>query len=222
MTEVSSEEPKASPILEEVWAPWTPSPAGYSRRAIRNAPRQYAAAVVPRIANERVALSQETQTILDAATIETVRFDATEAHRVVPFTPLLLRSESVASSRIEKLTSSARKVLEAEVTGRGSANANLIVANTRQMAAAVENARADVQGIVEMHRILLGQSSPNIAGRLRDQQVWIGGSDHSSAGALFCSAAPPAPRDVDEGPRHVHATRRHAGAGAGGDCARAV
>ena len=173
------------PKVDSETLPWTPSPAGYSRRAIRNAPRQYAAAVVPRIANERVALSQETQTILDAATIETVRFDATEAHRVVPFTPLLLRSESVASSRIEKLTSSARKVLEAEVTGRGSANANLIVANTRQMAAAVENARADVQGIVEMHRILLGQSSPNIAGRLRDQQVWIGGSDHSSAGALF-------------------------------------
>lgn len=165
--------------------PWTPSPDGYSRRAIRNAPRRYEAALVPRIAASEVELSPETQTILDTATIEAVRFDTAEAHRVVPFTPLLLRSESVASSRIEQLTSSARKLLEAEVTGRGSANANLIVANTRQMAAAVESAKADVQGIVEMHRILLEQSAPEIAGRLRHQQVWIGGSDFSPSGALF-------------------------------------
>lgn len=148
-------------------------------------PREYEAAVVPKIANQQLALAEETRALVEQATVTLVRFDATDAHRVVPFTPLLLRSESAASSRIEQLTSSARKVLEAEVTGRGRGNAALIAANTRQMEAAVERARASVDGIVEMHEILLADSAPEIAGVLRLSQVWIGGSDYSPADAMF-------------------------------------
>ena len=125
-------------------------------RATRKVPRSYEAAVVPRIADLPVDLG--TRSLVEEATIAAARFDATVASRIVPFAPLLLRSESVASSRIEQLTSSARKVLEAEATGRGSGNAALIVANTRLMRAAVNSGEASADGIVAMHRVLMEES----------------------------------------------------------------
>lgn len=183
------------PRVETETLSWSPAPDTYPRRAAKRIPREYEAAVVPKIANQQLALAEETRALVEQATVAAVRFDTTDAHRVVPFTPLLLRSESAASSRIEQLTSSARKVLEAEVTGRGRGNAALIAANTRQMEAAVERARASVDGIVEMHRILLTDSAPEIAGVLRNAQVWIGGSDYSPAGAMF---VPPHQRHLGE------------------------
>ena len=183
------------PRVETETLPWSPAPDSYPRRAAKRMPREYEAAVVPKIANRQLTLTEETRALVEQATVAAVRFDTTDAHRVVPFTPLLLRSESAASSRIEQLTSSARKVLEAEVTGRGRGNAALIAANTRQMEAAVERARASVDGIVEMHRILLTDSAPEIAGVLRNAQVWIGGSDYSPAGAMF---VPPHQRHLGE------------------------
>lgn len=183
------------PWVETETLPWSPAPDTYPRRAVKRMPREYEAAVVPKIANQQLALAEETHALVERATVAAVRFDTTDAHRVVRFTPLLLRSESAASSRIEQLTSSARKVLEAEVTGRGRGNAALIAANTRQMEAAVARARASVDGIVEMHRILLTDSVPEIAGVLRGAQVWIGGSDYSPAGAMF---VPPHQRHLTE------------------------
>jgi Fic family protein len=44
-----------------------------------------------------------------------------------------------------------------------------------------------------MHRALLGQSDPDIAGRWREQQVWIGGAHTSPHGATF---VPPHHRHV--------------------------
>lgn len=183
------------PRVETETLPWSPAPDSYPRRAAKRMPREYEAAVVPKIASQQLTLTEETRALVERATVAAVRFDTTDAHRVVLFTPLLLRSESAASSRIEQLTSSARKVLEAEVTGRGRGNAALIAANTRQMEAAVERARASVDGIVEMHRILLTDSAPEIAGVLRSAQVWIGGSDYSPAGAMF---VPPHQRHLGE------------------------
>lgn len=183
------------PRVETETLPWSPAPGTYPRRAVKRMPREYEAAVVPMIASQQLTLTEQTHALVERATVEAVRFDTTDAHRVVPFTPLLLRSESTASSRIEQLTSSARKVLEAEATGRGRGNAALIAANTRQMEAAVARARANVDGIVEMHQILLADSAPEIAGVLRGAQVWIGGSDYSPAGAMF---VPPHQRHLTE------------------------
>lgn len=173
--------------------PWASSTQELSRRAARNSPRTYESALVSPIAQAELELPSDTLALVERATIAATRFDATEAHRIIPFTPLLLRSESVASSGIEHLTSSARRILEAEVTGRGSANATLIVANTRQMAAAIEHSGATVEGIRGMHRILLAESAPDIAGVFREQPVWIGGSDHHPGGALF---VPPHQRHI--------------------------
>lgn len=54
-------------------------------------------------------------------------------------------------------------------------NATLIVANTTATSAGVELAAelAD-ESVLSMHEALLGHDEPDIAGRWRDQPVWIG------------------------------------------------
>jgi Fic family protein len=176
--------------------PWV-SRAPMSSRARNRQPSEYRSAVPPAISQVRdVAshLSPETLALADRATIAVTRFDVTQAAAVLPFTPLLLRGESVASSRIEHLTSSARKVMEAELLGVSRGNAGLIAAATSQMTEAVQSTGAPtVESLRTMHRLLLESSAPDIAGTYRTDPVWIGGSDAHPVDSLF---VPPAPGRV--------------------------
>ena len=149
------------PAIQTETLPWSPATEQLSRRAAKRQPSEYRAAKVAPIGKLPLELSAQTSALIEEATITAVRFDATESNS------LLLRSESVASSRIEQLTSSARKVLEAEITGNTRGNAGLIAANTRQMAEAVESGEPTVKSILQMHRVLLEHSAPAIAGQLR-------------------------------------------------------
>ncbi len=167
--------------------PWNADGAGPASRTARRRVRgPYTAAIVPPIAERPVPLSGELAAAVDDAAAEVARFDAEIGHEIAPFSAVLLRSESAASSKIENLTASARAIAEAELHHHGGRNATLIVANERAMTAAIALAeRIDADAILQMHDALLGTSNPAIAGRWRDQQVWIGGSDLGPHGALF-------------------------------------
>ena len=169
--------------------PWRPRDGAIlSARQRPRLPASYDAAVVPPIAEAAINLPTAVMAREAAAVAAVARFDATAASALLPFTALLLRSESSASSRIERLTSSARRIVEEETFGgdRSSGNAALIVANTRAMeTAAGAPWPLDLSSLLSMHRALLRDSNPTIAGRLRQEPVWIGGSDLSPAGALF-------------------------------------
>jgi Fic family protein len=109
----------------------------------------------------------------------------------------LLRSESVASSKIEHLRASQREVGLAMLRGIPvHSAATHVAANVRAMTTAVTTTRPDVPYTVEdllaIHRTLLEDdlSVRQWAGHLRGEQNWIGGSDHSPRGALF---VPPPP-----------------------------
>ena len=170
-----------------------------SARARQRQPTEYQSAIPPLIADIpdiTSHLSADTLALADRATITAARFDATQAAAVLPFTPLLLRGESVASSRIEQLTSSARKVMEAELLGASQGNAGLIVAATSQMNEAIQSTETPtVDSILTLHQLLLETSAPDIAGVLRADPVWVGGSDAHPIDALF---VPPAPGRVPE------------------------
>ena len=169
--------------------PWRPRDgAALSARQRSRLPRTYDSAVVPNIADAAIELPTEVMAREAAAVSAITRFDTTAACALLPFTPLLLRSESSASSRIERLTSSARRIVEEETFGgdRSSGNAALIVANTRAMETATGAPwPLDLGSLLSMHQALLGDSAPTIAGQLRQEPVWIGGSDLSPAGAMF-------------------------------------
>lgn len=155
-----------------------------SRRARHSGP--YRAAITPDIAKLDLPLSGETLALADEATAAIARFDAEFGADLGPFAPLLLRTESAASSRIENLTASARAIGLAELGDTGKLNASLIVANTRAMQAALDLADdPDEATILHMHRVLLESSNPGWAGRWRTEQVWIGGGAYGPHEAAF-------------------------------------
>ncbi|QPK80032.1 Fic family protein [Corynebacterium lizhenjunii] len=163
---------------------WSSS-APLSRRMRAKQPRTYCSSIVAPIAEQDVALSAPVVTSLTEATAAIARFDQKHAGIVAPFAPLLLRGESFASSRIEQLSSSARRILEAEAFQTGRGNAALISANTTMMRKAIHTRHIDSESIRAMHALLLGSESPHIAGVFRNEPVWIGGSDAHPVGALF-------------------------------------
>jgi Fic family protein len=106
------------------------------------------------------------------------RFDVEMGGDLAPFQSVLLRSESVSSSKIENLSASARAIAEAEVTGHGKRNAMVIASNTAAMSAALRLADdLDSDAILEMHRTLMDGTDPSIAGHWRDDYVWVGKDD---------------------------------------------
>lgn len=188
--------------------PWTSRMAEFltpRQRALL--PSTYEAAVVPEIADAALTLPTRLAAAEADAVAAVSRFDSDAASALLPFTPLLLRSESSASSRIERLTVSARRLMEAELFGAGRGNAALVVANTRAMTAASSiRPPLSLDSLLSMHRALLESSAPDDAGALRREPVWIGGSELSPAGALF---VPPRHERVPEALEDLFAfTRR--------------
>ena len=188
--------------------PWTSRMAEFltpRQRALL--PSTYEAAVVPEIADAALTLPTRLAAAEADAVAAVSRFDSDAASALLPFTPLLLRSESSASSRIERLTVSARRLMEAELFEAGRGNAALVVANTRAMTAAASiRPPLSLDSLLSMHRALLESSAPDDAGALRREPVWIGGSELSPAGALF---VPPRHERVPEALEDLFAfTRR--------------
>jgi Fic family protein len=121
---------------------------------------------------------------------------------LVPLARLLLRTESIASSKIEGMQMGVRELARAEArmeSGRApSPTAREILDNIAAMELAVADAAGaehfGVSDIVAIHRRLM-VAAPNaaIAGRIRTQQNWIGGNDYTPCGADF---VPPPPDEV--------------------------
>ncbi len=122
---------------------------------------------------------------------------------LAPLARLLLRTESIASSKVEGVQVDTRLLARAEVhndTGQKAPPTALeILANIDAMQAAIENAieqeRIDLPQIIEIHRILMAASErPEIAGQIRTQQNWIGGNDYNPCGADY---VPPPPEELN-------------------------
>lgn len=146
----------------------------------------YHPALPSRIADLTLVLPPAVHASAEAASREIARFDAELGSEIAPFSAVLLRSESAASSQIENLTASARAVAEAELPG-GTAkrNAEMIVANTTAMRAALElSARVDAEAILAMHRALMANQPRHTPGKFRTEPVWIGGGA-TPIGATF-------------------------------------
>ncbi|MFJ4171012.1 Fic family protein [Paenarthrobacter sp. NPDC089714] len=163
--------------------PWSAEPAvGVSRRQRLLARGPYQAAVPAMIADIDPDVDSRTQSLVEAATVEMVRFDAELGKDSAPFAALLLRSESASSSEIENLTAGARRILLAQLGDRSSVNASLIASNVSAMQAAIALSEdLSVHNIGTMHHTLLRSSDHTIAGEYRQRQVWIRGNSPHSA-----------------------------------------
>ncbi|MBK5223756.1 MAG: Fic family protein [Acidimicrobiia bacterium] len=180
---------------------WQHDPSLYAPAKYRRACR-YDAFVPDRIAEFDEPLPIEIAGIVsDAeAAIRSLNDRARPALR--PLARLLLRAESIASSKVEGLQTDARSLARAEVSGETGRNVGPVVAevlaNIDAMELAVEETSAapsiTLEHLVEVHAALMG-NAPNsaIAGRVREVQNWIGGNDYNPCGAAF---VPPPPEEV--------------------------
>jgi Fic family protein len=118
---------------------------------------------------------------------------------------LLLRAESVASSKIEGLEVGGRRLMRAAVARElGEAPTDItaaeVLGNIAGMSWAIqsieESATITLDHLLEVHRHLLtGTRLDAHAGEIRTEQNWIGGSDYNPCSASF---VPPPPELVPE------------------------
>ena len=122
---------------------------------------------------------------------------------LAPLARLLLRTESIASSKVEGLQVDARTLARAEARqdsgGRIGSDAAEIIGNIDAMQLAIERASAEDEvtpsDMVDVHVTLMARE-PNreVAGRVRGEQNWIGGNDYNPCGADF---VPPPHEEVN-------------------------
>jgi Fic family protein len=120
-----------------------------------------------------------------------------------PLARLLLRTESIASSKVEGLQLGVRELARAEAKAESgivpASTAMEVLANIDAMVLAVDEAAETrtfgKREILAIHRRLLERAPhKRIAGRLRTVQNWIGGNDYNPCRADF---VPPPPEEVD-------------------------
>ena len=179
-------------------APWHLDPE--ERRLIPKSARRkigatYQAAIPARIATVELPELEGMSARVDALLVNLARFDEEQAARGYDLPALLLRSESAASSQIERLTSSVRNVALAELADDAPANARIVQGNLHAMRVALSlPAEVSKQGICAVHEALIRPTGGTFGGKLRDEQVWVGGTPYSPHGALF---VPPVPERID-------------------------
>jgi Fic family protein len=165
---------------------WTPG--GNGARKSERSPRRYRAWVPDTVADFQPVLPAATAALCERAGTE-VRQLNSEPGAVLALEGLgrqLLRSESLASSQIEGLSISHRKLAMAEFSDLANYKAREIVGTMRAMERALEIGSApgllSTESIEAIHReIAVVPPLDKIAGQVRTEPSWIGGVDPSAA-----------------------------------------
>ena len=188
-------------VLRRHWV--SDAGTGLARRDRRSC--DYDAYVPDALAGRSILLSGDTAADVADAERAIAVFDA-EASSLLDTEALariLLRAESVASSRIEGLEVGARRLLRAEAAiGLGEPPTDItateVLANIDAMALAIRTIRPGglitLAALLSFHeRLLSGTQLHRYAGSLRSEQNWIGGSSYNPCTASF---VPPPPEFV--------------------------
>jgi Fic family protein len=180
---------------------WAYDPSVYAPAKFRRA-CGYDAFVPDPVAEIELHLSGDVAGVVSDAEAAVLSLNARARPGLQPLARLLLRTESIASSKVEGLQVDARSLARAEVQGDGGRTigptAADVIANIDAMQLAVEEAAAvdelKPSDLVSIQDVLLRQSThSHIAGRVRVEQNWIGGNDYNPCRAAF---VPPPPEEV--------------------------
>jgi Fic family protein len=186
-------------LIPRTWQydPTMDAPAAYKRAC------QYEAFVPDELASLDVHLDATLSGLVSEAEHAIRLLNDEGGPALDPLARLLLRTESIASSKVEGLQLGVRELARAEARaesgGKPGPSALELLANIDAMVLAVDEAatvdRFGLPEIAAIHRRLLERAPPkHIAGRIRTRQNWIGGNDYNPCGADF---VPPPPEDVD-------------------------
>jgi len=126
--------------------------------------------------------------------------DSTHGEILKSLGRLLIRTESVASSKIENLYATPEEYARALYGNNSNSSAVAIVAGTRALTsliASVDSGQLITESAIkDAHRTLMKDvpREQESAGKYRQVQNWIDGSDHSPLGAIF---VPPPPENIE-------------------------
>ena len=172
----------AWPALGYGEADWgrSDSPASRRQRLANRGTFRYA--VAPPISALVPPVSPAVLADADEAVARMEAFDKESVGWGVPFSSVLLRSESAASSQIEHLTANARRIALAALGDSSRPNATMIARNTAALRAAVDLAdQISANTLRTMHERLDAGGDPDNAGQFRREWVWIGGQSPVTA-----------------------------------------
>lgn len=177
--------------------PWTPS--GRQGNREDRMLTEVDVAIPPLIAELQCDLAGDAARLHEDAVIAVARLEAGYGQHLAPLADFLLRSESVASSKIEQIDAGWRAFGKAVAGGKASNEAQSQLAAVRALLALVESAACgpvDAAAVLEAHRLLMAPDPyADNPGAWRSVQNWIGGSDYSPVGAVY---VPPPPELVGD------------------------
>jgi len=186
--------------VPRVWTydPTIDAPAKH-RRACK-----YDAFVPVKLAELSLSIEATTAGVVSEAEAAIRELNESARPALAPLARLLLRTESMASSKIEGVQTGVRELARAEAKveagGKASGTALEVLANIDAMQLAMDEATAvdrfGAAEIIAIHRRLMERTvnAARIAGQIRTSQNWIGGNDYNPCGADF---VPPPPEDVE-------------------------
>jgi Fic family protein len=169
------------PHRQEV-LPWVP------RSGRRSEVSEYTASIPPEIASVRLAASPELVDASRQALVDVAVLERTYADQVTTLEPFLLRTEAIASSRIEEELTTVDQLARAQHGISAPRAARTVKGAIDGLALLVRRATDGVEldDILAAHRPLMADDPEEKwdAGVLRTVQNWIGGSNRSPAGAV--------------------------------------
>lgn len=157
------------------------------------------ASIPPMIADLDFLAPAATIVAAERALLAVAQADTDAEGHSAALSRFMMRTESVASSKIERITATATDYARALAGNRSNSSATSMVAASTALHGLVtgigDRGRFAVDDLLTAHHELMKDdpAEASYAGRLRDMQNWIGGSDHSPRGALH---VPPAPQRV--------------------------
>lgn len=156
--------------------------------------------VPPHIADLDVRVSGRLASQMEECVREITALDTARGAELESLGTLLLRAESVASSKIEHVEASVEDYAKALHGIRSNSSATSMVASTRALSDLIssvdDGGDIELDSLLRAHKELMAEDpvERSYAGRVRDMQNWIGGSDYSPRNALY---VPPPPETVE-------------------------
>lgn len=186
--------PQSWPAHRTESRPWQQTVRGGTRddRVLRS----IEVTIPPVIGGLSLQLDSAVAAAVESATIQIRDLDSAHGAHLESLGALLIRTESVASSKIEHIRAGMDDYARALHGSRRNPSAVAMVAATDALRTMIQTVhrtgQIDLSLILQAHRLLMidDTAERTFAGALRTMQNWIGGSDHSPRNALF---VPPPP-----------------------------
>jgi len=177
---------------------WQSDPRSHAPRKYRRACK-YKAYIPEFLSELTLTLDADLAGIVSEAEAAVQALNARARPALAPLARLLLRTESIASSKVEGMQVGARDLARAEARlesgGKSGTTTKEILANIDAMQLAIDEAAQIAHfGLEELQaihvRLMERATNRQVAGRMREEQNWIGGNDYNPCGADF---VPPPP-----------------------------